>query len=83
MSNPKSLELTTLLRYAQELGLDLNSIRETISDEKKIGELLLADKEQAKRCNVRATPTIFINGQKLVDRSLNGYRTKINSILGL
>jgi protein-disulfide isomerase len=46
-----------------------------------MSELLKADKELATKCNVGGTPTIFINGLKLADRSLDGYRGRINQIL--
>jgi RHS repeat-associated protein len=35
----------------------------------------------AAKCNVGGTPTIFINGLKLADRSLDGYHNRIDSLL--
>jgi protein-disulfide isomerase len=41
----------------------------------------MKNRERAAKCNVGGTPTIFINGLKLADRSLDGYHSRINQIL--
>jgi protein-disulfide isomerase len=81
MAEPKRLDTATLKIYAQALGVDTAELDKVWSDEKAMSELLKADKELATKCNVGGTPTIFINGLKLADRSLDGYRGRINQIL--
>jgi protein-disulfide isomerase len=81
MAEPKKLEPAVLKIYAQALGMDTAELDKVWADEKAMAELLKADKELAAKCNVGGTPTIFINGLKLADRSLDGYRGRINQIL--
>jgi protein-disulfide isomerase len=81
MADPQKIEPAVLRVYAQDLGLDITELDKLWADEKAISELLRADKELATKCNVTGTPTVFINGRKLADRSLDGYRNQITQIL--
>jgi protein-disulfide isomerase len=83
MAEPKKLEPAVLRTYAQTIGLDTNGLDKLWADEKAISELLKPDKELAIKCKVRGTPTVLINGLTLADRSLEGYRSRINQILSL
>lgn len=56
---------TTFLRYANELGLDTGELA-TCYRENRVGESLDAANRAARRRNVRATPTFFINGEPVV-----------------
>jgi protein-disulfide isomerase len=81
MAEPKRLDSAALKIYAQALGMDTAELDKVWADEKAMSELLKADKELAAKCNVGGTPTIFVNGLKLADHSLDGYRGRINQIL--
>lgn len=81
MANPRNLEISDLRRYAQTLNLDLNQFDSIMADPEKINDLIKSDLAEAKKCNVRATPTVLINGLKMTNRTLEGYRTRINNIL--
>jgi protein-disulfide isomerase len=52
-----------------------------MADAEKINELLKADLAEAKKCKVRATPTVLINGLKMTNRTVEGYQTRIQQIL--
>jgi len=39
------------------------------------------DITDAKKYNVRGIPTVFVNGLKLVDRTVEGYKARIDNIL--
>jgi protein-disulfide isomerase len=80
-AEPKRLDSAALKIYAQALGMDTAQLDKTWSDEKAMAELLKADKDLAAKCNVGGTPTIFINGKNLADRSMDGYHNRIDSIL--
>jgi protein-disulfide isomerase len=71
----------SLRSYAEKLGMNLDEFDEMIADKTIIDNLLGSDMAQAKKCSVRGTPTIFINGLKLSDRSMEGYKKRINEIL--
>ena len=81
MANPKKLEIADLRGYAQSLNLDLQQFDTVMADPEKINELLKADLAEAKKCKVRATPTVLINGLKMTNRTLAGYQSRINQIL--
>ena len=81
MAEPKKLEVSVLRRYAESLGLDIAKFDEVMGDEKKIDALLSADMAEGKKCKVRGTPTVFINGLKMANREIGSYKARINQIL--
>lgn len=81
IGNPQNLAPEHFAVYATALGLNVETFNAVLSDKTKVDDMLKADKSAARECNVRGTPTVFINGLKLQNRSLEGYRERINSIL--
>ena len=81
VANPKKLEIADLRGYAKTMKLDLQQFDTVMADPEKINELLKDDLAEAKKCNVRATPTVLINGLKMTNRTLQGYQSRINQIL--
>ena len=78
---PAKLDAADLRGYAGSLGLNLAKFDELLADPNKIDELLKADMAEARKCRVRGTPTVLINGLKLTDRSINGYKARIDHLL--
>lgn len=81
VANPKKLEIANLRGHAESLGMNMTEFDAVMSDPAKIDALVTADMGLAKKCGVRGTPSIFINGMKLADRKLQGYKTRIDEIL--
>jgi len=81
MDAPKELDIAQLREYAVGLELNMDTFDKTMASEATINELLKADKAEAGKCNVSGTPTILINGLKLTDRSIEGYKARIDGIL--
>jgi len=81
MANPKKLEISSLRNLAQSIGLDLKQFDSIMADPEKINELLKIDMAEAKKCKVRVTPTVLINGIKMTNRTAEGYKNRINQIL--
>ncbi len=81
MAEPKKVDISDLREHAESLNMDLVKFDEYLADESKIDGLLRADITEAQKCKVRGTPTVFINGLKLADRSINGYKARIDKIL--
>jgi protein-disulfide isomerase len=52
-----------------------------MADEKKIDELLNADMSESRKCNVRGTPTVLINGLRLSGRNIEDYKARIDQII--
>jgi len=81
LANPKKLEISDLRSYAQSLNLDLKQFDTVMADPDKINDLLKTDLAEAQKCNVRATPTVLINGLKMTNRTLQGYKARIGQNL--
>ena len=78
--NQKALDGDSLKKYAQELGLDVAKfeadmksaeIQKQIDDEMKL----------AQNSQVTGTPTLFINGKRVANRSFEGMKTMIDEAL--
>jgi protein-disulfide isomerase len=75
MKSPK-LDRTSLITYAQELGLDTKKFTESI-DGKKHSPEIERDKKLALDMDLYSTPTFFINGRKVVGERPFEYFKKI------
>jgi protein-disulfide isomerase len=60
-----SKTLDTLLTYSGELGLDTDAL-EACVDSGKMQPLVKADQDYGRSLQVRSTPTLFINNQRIV-----------------
>jgi len=81
MAAPKKLAVDQLRGYAESLGLDLAEFDKVMADPAQQDALLAADMTEARKCKVRGTPSVYINGLKLADRKLTGYKARIDAIL--
>jgi Na+/H+ antiporter NhaA len=63
LEHSDDLRLRALLRYAEELGLDLDRFREHLRKRKGAGRIA-EDVESADQSGVSGTPTFFINGRR-------------------
>ncbi len=62
------------------LGLDQTEFQKKIKDP-KIAAMIRQDVQEGVQAGVRGTPTIFINGRRLNDRSLKGFQAAIDKEL--
>lgn len=62
---------------AKEVGLDMVRFNKDRVDP-KIRQLVDRDMQEARQSGVRGTPTIFINGRLLKNRSLEGFQEEID-----
>lgn len=81
MAQPKKLDLATLRGYAASLDMDLAQFDAVMADNKAINKLLTTDRQAARKCNVRGTPAVYVNGLALSPRSQSGYEKRIQQIL--
>lgn len=81
IANPQALEIKDLRGYAEAVNLDLGTFDAAMVDPKKIDQFLQSDLDEAAKCKVNATPTVMINGLKLSDRSIEGYKARIDGLL--
>ena len=77
----KKLDIPVLRSYAEDMGLDLAAFDAVMADPAKIDAQIASDMAEAKRCGVRGTPTVLVNGLKLASRTVAGYKARIDQIL--
>jgi protein-disulfide isomerase len=78
--NFKKLNHQKFLDLAVEIGLDLEAFKKNLTDPKH-QQAISKHKQDGRKAGVSGTPTIFINGRRLGDRSLKGFSTLIDSEL--
>ncbi len=70
----------TITSVATKIGLDLPLFQSDMNST-AVKQQLEKDIQDAEKAGVRGTPTIFINGTKLKDRSPQGFQLAINEAL--
>lgn len=76
----KNITQRSIDDIAKNLGLDMQKFKNDNKSFKNLS-LLAKDIEEAKNAGVTSTPTIFINGRKLRQRSLQGFQALIDDEL--
>jgi len=66
--------------FAKELGLDMDKFAKDM-ESAEIDRRIQQDLQMGVQAGVRGTPTIFINGRRLKNRSLEGFSAKIDAVL--
>jgi len=82
MKNGGQAAESKLKEYAKALGLDEKTLLKNLKDkdsefEKQIRE----DMDLGGRCDIRGTPTFFLNGKKTQATDLNSWKAQIDKIL--
>ena len=67
-------------RIATELELDLDKFKADMKSQ-RLQKVVAQDTAEAGQFGVTGTPTVFINGSKLKQRSLQGFQAQIDSAL--
>lgn len=79
-ANQRALAPEQIREYARQLNLDLARFdADLASDEVKTA--VRRDIALAQRLGVRGTPTIFVNGRLLQNRTLDGFRALVDPVL--
>ena len=73
----KKITQVSFERIATELGLELEKFK-TDMQSKELVNRLRNDMAEAQENGITGTPSIFINGRKLQQRSLNGFQKLID-----
>jgi protein-disulfide isomerase len=75
--NYNKLNDQKISEIALELGLDQTEFNKKMKDP-KIAAMIRQDVREGTKAGVRGTPTIFINGRRLNNRSLKGFQATID-----
>jgi protein-disulfide isomerase len=78
---PKKLEVADMRGYAEKMGLNMAEFDRVMASTEEIDKLLAPDLVEARKCKVRGTPSVFINGLKLSPRNMPDYKKRIDAIL--
>ncbi|MBM9519777.1 thioredoxin domain-containing protein [Desulforhopalus vacuolatus] len=78
--NSDSLDSETIEGFAKKLNLDIERFEEDVTSNETTNKLR-ADLMEGQLNGVNGTPSIFIDGWPLGNRSLEGFQTMIDSIL--
>jgi len=68
------------LEIATNLGLDMEKFMKDMADPEAAKRVTLETRQGA-AAGVRGTPTIYVNGRRLKDRSVNGFQKLIDKEL--
>jgi protein-disulfide isomerase len=77
-ANQKELSDAKVDAIAKQLGLKMDKFNQDLKDP-AIASLIDRDTNSAAQANVQGTPTIFVNGRLLVQRSLPGFQQAIEA----
>lgn len=78
--NQRQLGEDKLKEYAKELGLDVAKFEADLNSD-EVKKAVQADMRLAQKAGVRGTPTIFVNGKLLRNRSIAGFKEMIDPML--
>jgi protein-disulfide isomerase len=79
-TNQKDLSDAKVEAIAQELGLNMEQFNKDLKDS-AIASLIDRDINNGREANVQGTPTIFVSGKLLNQRSLQGFQEAIEAEL--
>ena len=75
--NYKALNDDAFQKFARELGLDVKAFN-VARKKPELAAVVNRDMQEGGRAGVRGTPTIFVNGRRLQQRSLDGFSQAID-----
>lgn len=79
-ANYKGLNETFLTQIAQDLELDMEQFQRDRRD-RRLQAQVQADMQLARSVGVRGTPTVFVNGRLLKQKTPQGFKTLIDRLL--
>ncbi|HUI24846.1 MAG TPA: thioredoxin domain-containing protein [Candidatus Kryptonia bacterium] len=79
-ANNRALQKEKLSDYAKTIGVDVAKF-ETDMNSPEVQAQIQEEMKQAANAQVTGTPTIFVNGKRLMNRSPEGFHTMIDQIL--
>ena len=79
-ANQRTLSPDNLKQYAKEIELDEAKFEKDMTSP-EVQEQLDADMKLAQEADVRGTPTLFLNGKRVMNRSFEGLKQMIDEAL--
>lgn len=79
-ANQRALQPEQLKSYAQQVGLDVAKFEADMASP-EVKSAIQEDMQLAQKVGIRGTPTIFVNGKIVQNRSLEGFKQLIEPLL--
>lgn len=78
--NHRNLDIQTIEKIAQEVGLDMDRFKKDMTSP-AIRQKVIEDMKDGQEAGVRGTPTIFVEGRRLQERSPQAMQAVIDEEL--
>jgi len=78
--NYRALGPDDLKKYAGEIGLNVDQWQKDMASQ-EVQKQIDDDMQQARAASVRGTPTFFVNGKRVMNRSVDGFKQMIDDVL--
>ena len=78
--NFRKLQPDAVKGYAKEIGLDVAQFERDLASP-EVNKQIQEDMKLAQASGVRGTPTIFVGGKRLQQRSKDGFKSTIDQLL--
>jgi len=75
--NQRALGADQLKEYAKQVGLDVPKWEKDMNSQ-EVADQISAEMKEAQTAEVRGTPTIFVNGKRVMNRSVEGFKQLID-----
>jgi protein-disulfide isomerase len=79
-ANQRALSPDNLKQYAQQIGLDTAKFEKDMTSP-EVQKQIEGDMKLAQDAEVRGTPTLFLNGKRVMNRSFEGLKQMIDEAL--
>jgi len=79
-ANQKALDLESLKKYAQEIGLDMAKFEQDMNSP-EVQAQVNEEMKLAEQAQVTGTPTLFVNGKRVANRSFDGIKEMVDAAL--
>jgi protein-disulfide isomerase len=79
--NQRQLGPDKYTEFAEKLALDVPQFQKDMESPEVLAQIN-RDIQDGKAADVRGTPTLFVNGKRLMNRSFDGFRQMIDAALG-
>jgi len=79
LENPKKLEDSDLREYAAQIGLNVDRFQRDVESEAVKGQVA-SDMNEARKVQVTGTPTLFLNGKRVQNRSPEAMKQVIDAL---
>jgi protein-disulfide isomerase len=79
-ANQRSLSPETIKQFAQDIGLDMAKFEQDMASP-EIQQQINQEIQEGAKAMVRGTPSLYVNGKKVANRSVEGIKQMVDEAL--